>query len=148
MRRWPSLARQLALSLVLVAGAACTLPFCGDSGASAPIVGYWTWDDGVIQVKSVGSGKFEGRFVKARTGECPPAVGRLVLKFSGSGTHYTGQDEWYRTPDCATRFSKDAKFDVSNGNQSAKLCSSGPFTDVPAKSNCKELTRLPNYKPK
>ena len=129
---------------------ACAIAACGGSSSSAPapIVGYWSWNDGVVQIKAVASNSFEGAFVQARTGSCIPAVGHVMLKLTGSGTHYTGQDEWYRLRDCASMFTHDTKVDLSNGNSNATLCSSGPFTDVAPVSDCKPLTRLPNYKPK
>jgi hypothetical protein len=130
---------------------ACTAAACGNSSSgspAAPIVGYWSWNDGVVQIKSVGSNSFEGAFVQARTGSCIPKVGHVMLKLTGSGAHYTGEDEWYRLRDCASMFTHDTKVDLSNGNNTATLCSSGPFTDVAPVSDCKPLTRLPNYKPK
>ena len=124
---------------------------CGASGASsaapAPIVGYWTWNDGVMQIKAVGSGGFEGALVKAESLSCGPKLGHVTVKLTGSGTTYTGQDEWYRLSDCAAKFSTDAKVTVSNGDQTATDCSSGPFTDVAPIHDCKVLTRITNYKP-
>ena len=122
---------------------------CGGQSAAQPIEGYWSWEgDGVQQVKSLGSGNFEGTMVKlASIGQCAAPVGRVVLKLHGSGKHYTGQDEWFRESDCARRFSNNAVVDLMNGNKTAHLCSSGPFTDVQAVSNCVDLARIANYKP-
>ena len=129
------------------------LASCGGSSASsaaAPIEGYWQWEgDGVQQTKSVGSGNFVGTIVQvASIGQCAAPAGRVVLKLHGSGQHYTGQDEWFRDTDCARRFSTDAVVDLTNGNKTAHLCSTGPFTDVAAAHNCLDLMQRPNYKPK
>ncbi len=113
-----------------------------------PIVGFWGWHDSVLQVKAVGSGSFEGSVVKRPTGACPPAVGHVVLKVTGSGTHYAGGDEWYRQQDCAARFSKDARIDIADGNTIATLCSSGPFADVPPVEDCVDLQRIADYVPR
>jgi hypothetical protein len=137
---------KLTISLVAVLLVAA----CGGSQASPPaepIVGYWTWHDGVLQVKAVGSGSFEGSLVQPRTGDCPPPIGHVILKVKGSGMHYKGGDEWYRTNDCAAMFSTDAKVDLVDGNKTANLCSSGPFTDVAPQSGCLALMRIANYKP-
>jgi hypothetical protein len=142
------LASQLALVTVLVAAASCG-SFCGSSQAvTQPIAGYWSWEgDGVQQIKSADSG-FEGTVVKVATfGQCAAPLGRVVLKLSGSGTHYTGQDEWFRFSDCARRFSNNAVVDLKNGNQIAHLCSTGPFPEVQQVSNCVDLTRIANFKP-
>jgi hypothetical protein len=131
--------------LFLVAGCGGT---CGGAAAE-PIDGYWQWEgDGVQQVRSTGAGSFEGVIVKvASIGQCAAPKGRVVLKLVGGGTHYTGQDEWYRDGDCARRFSNDAVIDLSHGNQTAHLCSSGPFTDVAPVHNCLDLKRIASYKP-
>jgi uncharacterized protein (DUF2147 family) len=134
----------IMLAAVLIA-AACASTQSGSS--PEPIVGYWSWHDGVLQIKSVGSGSYEGSVAKLRTGVCLPPLGHVILKIKGSGAHYTGGDEWYRDGDCATQFSTDAKVDLVNGNQTANLCSSGPFTDVPPVSSCLALQRIANYKP-
>jgi hypothetical protein len=137
---------RLALVIALLAVASCG-GTCGSQSA-APLEGYWSWEgDGVQQVKSVGSGMFEGTIVRAATIACAAPVGRVVLKLQGSGTHYTGHDEWYRERDCARRFSNDAVVDLVNGSQTAHLCSSGPFTDVSAVHNCVDLKRITNYEP-
>jgi hypothetical protein len=139
----------LALAALLLILAACG-PMCGGGQASTqPIEGYWSWEgDGVQQVQSVGSGNFEGTMVKvASLGECAAPVGYVVLKVHGSATHYTGQDDWYRTGDCARRFSNDAVVDLTNGNKTAHLCSTGPFTDVAPVHTCVNLTRIANFKP-
>ncbi len=122
---------------------------CGSQAAAQPIEGYWSWEgDGVQQVKSVGSGDFDGTMVKvASIGSCAAPVGHVVLKLHGSGTHYTGQDEWYRTSDCARKFTHDTVVELTNGNKTAHLCSSGPFTDVAPVSNCVDLVRISNHKP-
>lgn len=123
-------------------------PTCGRAAAQ-PLEGYWSWeDDGVQQVKSTGSGNFEGTMVKlSTTVECPAQVGHVVLKLHGSGTHYTGQDEWFRTGDCARKFSVDAVVDLLKSNNVAHLCSTGPFTNVPSAHGCTDLKRVTNYKP-
>lgn len=147
--RQASIARNLALATLLVVAASCG-GFCGSQpAAAAPIEGYWSWEgDGVQQVKSVGSGSFEGTMVKLATiGQCAAPVGHVVLKLHGSGTHYTGQDEWYRTGDCARKFSNNAIVNLTHGNQTAHLCSTGPFTDVAPVSDCVDLARIANYKP-
>jgi hypothetical protein len=132
--------------LLLVASCGGT---CGTIQAE-PIEGYWAWEgDGVQQITSLGSGDFQGAIVKASTsiGKCAAPVGRVVLKLHGSATHYTGQDEWFREANCVRRFSTDAVVDLTNGNNTAHLCSTGPFTDVAPVSNCEDLARLPNYTP-
>ena len=70
----------------------------------------------------------------------------LMLKLTGSGTRYTGQDEWFRDSDCARRFSNDTVVNLLNGNQTAHLCSTGPFTDATPVSNCVDLNRILNFK--
>ena len=121
---------------------------CGGSPPTQPIEGYWTWEgDGVQQIKSIGSGNFQGTIVQAATiGQCAAPVGRLVLKLHGAGTHYTRQDEWFRDSDCARLFSNDAVVDLTNGGQIAHICSNGPFTDVPPISSCVDLKRMPQFK--
>jgi hypothetical protein len=61
---------------------------------------------------------------------------------TGSGTHYTGQDEWFRSGDCARKFSNDAVVDLRSGNAVAHLCSTGPFTDVSQVHDCTDLMRV------
>jgi hypothetical protein len=136
------LAITIAVALVTVA---CASTQSGSS--AAPIVGYWNWHDGVLQIKSVGSGSFEGSVAQLRTGQCIPALGHVILKIKGSGIHYTGGDEWYREGDCATQFSTNATVDLVGGNKTANLCSSGPFTDVPPVTSCLALQRIANYTP-
>jgi hypothetical protein len=120
---------------------------CGSQPAAQPIEGYWSWEaDGVMKV-TVGSTGFVGTIVKASsTSQCPAPIGRVVLKVTGSGNHYTGQDEWFRDSDCARRFSNDTVVDLINGSKTAHLCSTGPFTDVAPVSNCVDLSRIPNFK--
>jgi len=139
----------LAVVIGLFVLAGCT-GLCGSqAAAAAPIEGYWSWEgDGVQQVKSLGSGNFQGTIVQAASiGQCAAPVGRVVLKLSGSSQHYTGQDEWFRDSDCARKFSNDAVVDLTNGNQTAHLCSTGPFTDVAPVHDCVDLKRLAGYKP-
>jgi hypothetical protein len=118
-------------------------PSCGQTAAS-PIEGYWSWEgNGVQQITSTGSANFQGTVVKqSTTSECPAAVGRVVLKVHGTGAQYTGQDEWFRTGDCARKFSNDAVVDLSSGNALAHLCSTGPFTDVSPVHDCTDLMRV------
>ncbi len=147
-----SLRAGLAWVVTLLVVASCGGTCIGTCGghAAEPIEGYWSWEgDGVQQVKSLGSGNFEGTLVKvASIQRCAAPVGRVVLKLHGSGKHYTGQDEWFRESDCARRFSNDAVVDLINGNNTAHLCSTGPFSDVPPGSPCVDLVRIKNYKPK
>ena len=140
-------ARLAAVAFLLVMASCGT---CGSQPAAAePIEGYWSWEgDGVQQIKSQSSGNFEGTMVKlASIGSCAAPVGHVVLKLHGSAKHYTGQDEWYRTTDCARKFSTNAVLDLTSGNKSAHLCSTGPFTDVAPVSNCVDLLRIAGYKP-
>jgi hypothetical protein len=126
------------------------LASCGGGQSAQPIEGYWSWEgDGVQQVKSLGSGNFQGTVVQAASiGQCAAPVGRVVLRLHGSGNRYGGQDEWFRDSDCARRFSADAVVDIINGSQTAHLCSTGPFTDVAPVSNCVDLKRMAKFKPK
>ena len=121
---------------------------CGAQPAGQPIEGYWSWEgNGVQQIRNVGSTNFEGTIVQASTtSPCPAPVGRVVLKLTGNGTRYSGQDEWFRDSDCARLFSNDAVLNLINGNKTAHLCSTGPFTDVTPVSNCVDLTRILNFK--
>src|SRR5689334_9605318 len=101
-------AMRTALGLVaLLSVVASCVGTCGSQPTAQPIEGYWSWEgDGVQQIRSVGSSTFEGTIVRASvTSRCPAPVGRVVLKLTGSGTAYTGQDEWFRDSDCARRFS-------------------------------------------
>ena len=137
----------LALMALMLVVASCV----GTSGsqlAPQPIEGYWSWEgDGVQQIRNVGSTNFEGAIVRASTtSQCAAPVGRVVLKLTGSGNRYTGQDEWFRDSDCARRFSNDAVVNLVNGNKTAHLCSTGPFTDVTPVSNCVDLSRILNFK--
>ena len=121
---------------------------CGTQSAAQPIEGYWSWEGDGVQQITVGSTGFAGTIVKASsTSRCAAPVGRVVLKLTGSGNHYTGQDEWFRDSDCARRFSNNSVVDLINGGKTAHLCSSGPFTDVAAVSNCVNLDRILNFKP-
>jgi hypothetical protein len=133
---------------LLLFGASCG-SICGSQSAAEPIQGYWAWEsDGVQQITSLGSGDFQGTIVKASSiGRCAAPVGRVVLKLHGSAKPYTGQDEWYRESDCVRRFSSNAVVDLTNGNNTAHLCSTGPFTDVAPVSDCLDLVRLPKYTP-
>jgi hypothetical protein len=121
---------------------------CGGQPAAQPIEGYWSWEgNGVQQIRNVGSMNFEGTIVQASTtSPCPAPVGRVVLKLTGNSTRYTGQDEWFRDSDCARLFSNDAVLNLINANQTAHLCSTGPFTDVTPVSNCVDLSRILNFK--
>jgi hypothetical protein len=136
-----------ALLVSLLSLAACS-PICGQISAQ-PIEGYWSWEgNGVQQIKSTSSSDFEGTIVKESTrSECPATVGRVVLKVHGNGTHYTGQDEWFHTGDCARKFSTDAVVDLVKSNNIAHLCSTGPFTDVGPVHDCTDLMRLATYSP-
>ena len=97
-----------------------------------------------ITARSTG---FVGTMVKSSsTSRCPAAVDRVVLKLTGTGNHYTGQDEWFRDSDCARLFSHDTVVDLTNGSKTAHLCSSDPFTDVPPVSNCVDLSRILYFK--
>ena len=142
----PRLSAGMAVLAVLLSVAACG-PTCGQAAAQ-PIEGYWSWEDnGVQQIKSTGSGKFEGTIVKqSTTSKCPAAVGRVVAKLDGGGTHYTGQDEWFRIGDCARKFSNDTVVDLMKSNGVAHLCSTGPFTDVSPVHDCTDLIRITNFK--
>jgi hypothetical protein len=133
------------VALMLVAASCGT---CGSQSAAQPIEGYWPWEsDGVMHI-TVGSPGFVGTIVKASsTSRCPAPVGRVVLKLSGSGNHYTGQDEWFRDSDCARLFSNDAVLDLTNGGKTAHLCSTGPFTDIAPVNSCLDLSRIQNFKP-
>ena len=132
----------ITVAAVLVAAAVAVT----QSGlASAPIVGYWSLYGSVLQVKAIGSGSFEGSVVQQATGKCRPPVGHVILRVTGSGAHYTGGDEWYRQPDCAARFSKDARVDLADGDTVATLCSSGPFSDVAPVEDCVDLKRIAGY---
>ena len=138
--------RVVALAALVIGTATCGT--CGGGNAAQqPIVGYWTWNDGVMQISAIGSNTFEGALVKAESGTCAPKVGHVILDLIGSGTSYTGQDEWYREADCAAKFSTDAKVTLSHGNNTATDCSTGPLTDVAANHNCKTLARLPTFTP-
>jgi hypothetical protein len=132
--------------LILVVGSCGGI--CGSPAAAQPIEGYWSWEgNGVLQIRNVGSTNFEGTIVQASTtSPCAATVGRVVLKLTGSGTRYTGQDEWFRDSDCARRFSNDTVVDLINGNKTAHLCSTGPFTDVGPVSNCVDVNRILNFK--
>jgi hypothetical protein len=121
---------------------------CGSQSATQPIEGYWSWEGDGVQQITAGSTGFEGTIVKASSiGRCAAPIGRVVLRLTGSGNHFTGQDEWFRDSDCARRFSNDAVVDLINGNKTAHLCSSGPFTDVAPVSNCVDLSRILDFKP-
>jgi hypothetical protein len=111
-------------------------------------VGYWAdTSGGVVRISSVGSGNFEGKVVQSRTsGDCPAEVGRVIIKVHGSGTHYTGSDEWWQAPQCDRRFSNTTTIDLSHGNQTAHLCSKDPFPGEPP-SNCYDMTRQASFKP-
>jgi len=142
-----TLPRGMVWLAIVLAVAACG-PTCGQAAAQ-PIEGYWSWEEnGVQQITSTGSGDFEGTIVKQSTAvECPAKVGRVVLKVHGSGTHYTGQDEWFRTGDCARKFSNDTVVDLMKSNSVAHLCSTGPFADATPVHDCTDLMRLASFKP-
>jgi hypothetical protein len=137
----------LALMALMFVVASCG-GNCGSQPAAQPIEGYWSWEgNGVQQIRNVGSMNFEGTIVQASTtSPCAAPVGRVVLKLTGSGNRYTGQDEWFRDSDCARRFSNDTVVNLITGNKTAHLCSTGPFTDVTPVSNCVDLSRILNFK--
>ena len=141
--------RGLALIVLMLIAESCG-GTCGGQPVAQPIAGYWSWEgNGVQQIRSVASTSYEGTIVQASTtSPCPAAVGRVVLKLTGSGTRYRGQDEWFRDSDCARRFSNDAVVDLVSGKNTAHLCSTGPFTDAAPVSDCVDLTRILNFKQK
>ena len=130
----------LAALAVLLLGFSCTGP-CG-AAAAAPIVGFWTFKGGVIQVRAGASG-YEGVVVKKpQSGDCAEPVGYLLLKLKGSGNHYTGSEEWWTDPTCERRYSDDATIDVSGAT--AHLCSGDPFPGPPP-SECVDMQRLKSF---
>lgn len=112
---------------------------CGGSASTAPIVGYWSFKGGVVDIQAKGSG-YEGVIVRRPTdGTCAEPLGYVLLKLNGSGSHYTGQEEWWQDPGCERLYSKKATIDVSGAT--AHLCSDDPFPGPPP-SECVDLGRL------
>ena len=101
--------------------------FCGSSSstASAPIVGYWTFKGGVVQIATSGSG-YDGTITtKPTDGPCAEPVGSVLLKLNSSGNHYTGAEEWWDSNGCVRMYSNTATIDVTGAT--AHLCSNDPF---------------------
>jgi len=128
-------------ALLLVSG--CSLSIC----APEPIEGYWTSAAGaVVHMTKSGSG-FEGVVVQKRNqGDCPEPVGDVLFKLQGSGQHYTGQWQWWRSPACDRRFANNATVDLKNSSNTAHVCSKDPF-DSASGGQCLDFTRVKNFKP-
>jgi hypothetical protein len=125
-------------AMVLLASA------CGNPPKPAPIAGYWSFKGGAIQVRGSGSG-FEGVIVrKPDSGDCAEPPGYVLLKLNGSGSHYTGQEEWWEDPGCERRYANGATVDVTG--DSARLCSPDPFPGPPP-SECVDMKRLQSLPP-
>jgi hypothetical protein len=126
----------VVVATVILAGA-CS-PFCA-AASTAPILGYWSFKGGVVQVRENGS-RYDGVIVRRPTdGDCAEPDGYVLLKLSGSGSHYTGAEEWWESPGCDRRYSNTAVVDL-NGN-TAHLCSKDPFPGQ-ADSECVDMERL------
>ena len=120
--------------------AALLLAACGSPPAPAPIVGYWSFKGGAIQVRAAGGG-FQGIVIRTpQSGDCAEPVGYVLLKLTGSGAHYRGQEEWWESPGCERRYAGGATVDISG--TTAHLCSPDPFPGPPP-SECADLERLP-----
>ena len=132
------LARTLLPAAVLVFAGACGTCGCASTSA-APIVGYWSFKGGVVQVKADGS-QYDGTIVsKPQSGSCAEPVGYVLLKLSGSGSHYTGEEEWWSEPGCERMYSNTAVIDISGST--AHLCSKDPFPGG-GESECVDMQRL------
>jgi|SRR5579859_5698862 len=114
---------------------------CGTGGmsASAPIVGYWTFKGGVVQVREEGTGYLGVIVRRPQSGTCAEPTGYVLLKLSGSGNHYTGSEEWWEEPSCSRLYSNTAVIDVSGAT--AHLCSKDPFPGG-GESECVDMGRL------
>ena len=129
------------MKVLAAAGAALLIGACGACGGSAPapITGYWSFKGGVVQVRAAGSG-YEGVITRTpQSGDCAEPVGYVLLKLTGSGSHYKGQEEWWEDPGCERRYSDSATVDVSG--DTAHLCSGDPFPGPPP-SECVDMTRV------
>jgi hypothetical protein len=133
----------LALAPVL---AGCSLLGLG-AASPQPIAAYWTNPPGgVLQVKATADG-FQGLVVEPRTGgSCPEPRGAVFIKAKGSGAHYTGQVQWWHTPGCDYKYSDKMTLDLKDGDKTAHMCSTNPFSSGP-RDSCVDLKRVDNYKP-
>ena len=98
----------------------------------------------MVHFKNSGS-DFQGVVVQKRTqGDCPEPVGDVLLKLSGSGTHYTGQWQWWQSPSCNRKFAGGAILDLKDGDNTAHVCSKNPFGG--GGSQCLDFKRVSNFK--
>ena len=130
--------RVFVAATTMVLAASCG-GFCGSSGSSASIVGYWTFKGGVVDIRPAGSG-FNGIVVRRpQSGPCAEPDGYVLLKLNGSGNHYTGQEEWWSEPTCERLYSHTAMVDVAG--DTAHLCATDPFGGS-SDSECLDMGRL------
>jgi uncharacterized protein (DUF2147 family) len=132
------------LSPLVTLGLAALLASACGGGSAQPINGYWSFKGGVIQVRAEGPG-FSGTVVRQpQSGDCAEPIGYVLLKLSGSGSHYTGAEEWWEAPGCERRYSNSATVDISG--DTAHLCSKDPFPGPPP-SECVDMKRLKSLPP-
>ena len=132
-------------SLVIVA-AAVTAPrhVARTSADSDPIVGFWNYGGGVVQV--VGSGSsFTGTVVKESAfSSCTHPVGEVIWRITKTTTGYTGTHEWFANTACTPGGSNDlgqSTWGVTETGAALVLhfCTTSPTE--PSDTRCNDLTR-------
>jgi hypothetical protein len=114
--------------------------------AADPIVGFWNYGGGVVQVTG-GPSTFTGTIVKAtRFSDCDHPVGEVIWQITKNGDTYTGTHQWFGSaaPECrlggtADRGRSTWTIDDSGAQLVLHQCTTNPRDS--ADTRCADLTR-------
>ena len=145
-----------ARAAAAVAGALLTTALLGSAQArpvdTDPIVGFWNYGGGVVQVTGSGS-SFSGTIVKAtRFSDCDHPVGEVIWRIAKSGDGYTGTHAWFASgaPSCRLGGAADrgpSTWSIDDSGSSLRLhwCTTNPRSS--SDTRCSDLTRAKPVQP-
>lgn len=139
----------LAVSLALGVTLALLMPAAQARPLADPIVGFWNFSGGVIQVTG-GPTSFTGTVVKAtRFSECTHPVGEVIWHITKQGSGYVGTHQYFDdTGSCIPGSGGPGKSTwtivESGGQLILRQCSTSPKS---GNTQCDDLTRAKPVKP-
>jgi hypothetical protein len=135
----PRSTRRTAITPALLAAAIVALAAPSYAAAAEPIEGSWFFDGGEILVEPTDDGSFRGTVVRpTRLATCTHPAGERIWSLAGTGTHYTGTHQWFRTSTCTPNPGGQSTWDVSplqGEQQTVRLCTRDPDAGGPPALN-------------
>jgi hypothetical protein len=131
------------LIVVLVGSSVALLAASSARTDVDPMIGYWNYGGGVVQVTGSGS-SLTGTVVKATTfSSCPHPVGEAMWKLTRSASGYTGTHSWFAASDCTVGSlgygASTWLISESGGNLLLHFCTTSPKDKTDTR--CNDLTR-------